>query len=610
MGFLRQQEKASTATRAHRRRQGADDLSGGGWAGLRFARRCRGGSDGPGRRAGGGRPHRSRRHARRRPGRHLRLRLRVNGRRSGTAAPRSGPRPGASGRSDRAACAGPAVASPAATASCATPEASPGSTCPAPSVTAAYRKQQARADRRRLPRRPQAIPRIPPRRGAASAGSTSPAPREPSPPRSTTGAASSARTPTSATRPRSGPPSTASCSTSAAGSATIDVRGRDRDPAGSDQQPRPDRRRVRRPGRQVARLPAERDGSVTTIDPPGAGATVVTDVDDQGRVVGASVDEKQTAISAFVRDPDGRFTTIAHPDAGFYGTEPEGINNEGQIAGSYSDANDRIHGFVLDDGAYTTVDAPDAPGNTQVLDIDDRGRLVGVSGLRQLWLPRRRARAADRDRRSRRRERHLPVGHQQPGRDRRLLRPRAAPGATTASCATGAAGSGGSTFPAPWGPPPPASTIAATSSATTATPTRTPVRPPTAAASCSTGAGRFDADRRPRRHADPGGRHQQPRRDRRRLHRRRRRAARLPARPRRRVHHDRRPRRPWSRSCSTSTTAARRPASTSTPAASSAASGATAPARSRRSTPPGRSRPGSAASTTAARSPSTPSTRS
>jgi uncharacterized membrane protein len=137
---------------------------------------------------------------------------------------------------------------------------------------------------------------------------------------------------------------------------------------------------VDRAGRSHGYL-QDADGSVTTIDAPGAGATVVTDVDDRGRVVGASVDAKQTVISAFLREPDGRFTTIAHPDAGFYGTVPEGINNEGQIAGSYSDANDRRHGFTLDDGVYTTVDVPDAPGNTGVLDIDDRGRLVGVSGL-------------------------------------------------------------------------------------------------------------------------------------------------------------------------------------------------------------------------------------
>jgi uncharacterized membrane protein len=100
------------------------------------------------------------------------------------------------------------------------------------------------------------------------------------------------------------------------------------------------------------------DGSVITIDAPGADATMITDVDDQGRAVGVSVDARQTAIQPFVRDPDGRFTTIANPDAGFYGTQPEGINNEGQIAGSYSDANDRRHGFVLDDGVFTTVDAP------------------------------------------------------------------------------------------------------------------------------------------------------------------------------------------------------------------------------------------------------------
>jgi uncharacterized membrane protein len=137
---------------------------------------------------------------------------------------------------------------------------------------------------------------------------------------------------------------------------------------------------VDRAGRSHGYL-QDSDGSLTTIDPPGAGATVVTDVDDRGRVVGASVDARQSAISAFVRDPNGRFTTIAHPDAGFYGTVPEGISNKGQIAGSYSDANDRRHGFVLEDGAYATVDAPDAPGNTSVLDIDDRGRLVGASGL-------------------------------------------------------------------------------------------------------------------------------------------------------------------------------------------------------------------------------------
>jgi uncharacterized membrane protein len=124
------------------------------------------------------------------------------------------------------------------------------------------------------------------------------------------------------------------------------------------------------------------DGSVATIDAPDAGTTVLTDLDDSGRVVGISVDERQTAISSFVRDADGRFEAVSHPDAGFYGTQVDGINSDGVITGSYADAADRRHGFVLDDGVYTTVDAPDAAGNTQILDVDARGRLLGVSGLR------------------------------------------------------------------------------------------------------------------------------------------------------------------------------------------------------------------------------------
>ena len=38
---------------------------------------------------------------------------------------------------------------------------------------------------------------------------------------------------------------------------------------------------------------------------------------------------------------------------------------QGQVVGAYTDAVGAQHGFVLDDGVFTTVDAPDAPGNTR-----------------------------------------------------------------------------------------------------------------------------------------------------------------------------------------------------------------------------------------------------
>jgi probable HAF family extracellular repeat protein len=127
----------------------------------------------------------------------------------------------------------------------------------------------------------------------------------------------------------------------------------------------------------------ERDGSVTTIDAPGASATAAYDIDDHGRIAGAYADAG-LVVRGFVREPDGEFTTIDVPDAapaGAADTAASGINNQGQIVGSYSDAAGVQHGFVLDDGMFTTVDAPDAPGDTGVTDIDDGGRLVGVYGL-------------------------------------------------------------------------------------------------------------------------------------------------------------------------------------------------------------------------------------
>ena len=265
-------------------------------------------------------------------------------------------------------------------ASCATPKASTRSTCPAPSLppqpeaTTAGRSSATTST-------PAGDSTDSSARGAASAGSISPGAK------GTFAAAINGRGRVvgSYTYDRETP-----AVRSAEHGYLLDGRGRFRNidvPGAAATRPAAINNRGQIAGEYVDRAGTShgylqnRDGSVTTIDPPGAGATVVTDADDQGRVVGAYVDEKQTAISAFVRDPDGRFTTISHPDAGFYGTVPEGINNQGQIAGSFADANDRRHGFVLDDGAYSTVDVPDAPGNTGILDIDDRGRLVGMSGL-------------------------------------------------------------------------------------------------------------------------------------------------------------------------------------------------------------------------------------
>ena len=64
--------------------------------------------------------------------------------------------------------------------------------------------------------------------------------------------------------------------------------------------------------------------------------------------------------SAFVRDKRGDgFATIDVPGA--QGTEPHRINNRGQIVGLYSDSEGTMHGFLLDDDEFTTIDHPIRP---------------------------------------------------------------------------------------------------------------------------------------------------------------------------------------------------------------------------------------------------------
>jgi uncharacterized membrane protein len=53
-----------------------------------------------------------------------------------------------------------------------------------------------------------------------------------------------------------------------------------------------------------------------------------------------------------------------------------GINASGQIVGYYYDAADRIYGFLLDKGSYTTLDVPGAT-NTIAYGINDSGQIVG-----------------------------------------------------------------------------------------------------------------------------------------------------------------------------------------------------------------------------------------
>jgi probable HAF family extracellular repeat protein len=68
------------------------------------------------------------------------------------------------------------------------------------------------------------------------------------------------------------------------------------------------------------------------------------------------------------------FTTVSYPGSRY--TEPRGINNNGEIVGSYETASGARRGFLLSSGTYTSISRP---GSTRtVLEaINNKGQIVG-----------------------------------------------------------------------------------------------------------------------------------------------------------------------------------------------------------------------------------------
>jgi probable HAF family extracellular repeat protein len=74
----------------------------------------------------------------------------------------------------------------------------------------------------------------------------------------------------------------------------------------------------------------------------------------------------------------GTFTTLDFPDS--TGTQALGLNNKGQVVGFYTDSAGANHGFVYQNGKFSSVDDPKGVGQTTVNGINDKGQLVGFFG--------------------------------------------------------------------------------------------------------------------------------------------------------------------------------------------------------------------------------------
>jgi uncharacterized membrane protein len=129
-----------------------------------------------------------------------------------------------------------------------------------------------------------------------------------------------------------------------------------------------------RGGQSAIRSAEPTVGAITTVDFPGATATLLFAINDAGVAVGRYVSAGRT--HGFMRSAEGELTTIDFPGAGF--TAAGAINNDGDIVGWYTLPSSAAirHGFLLRDGVFTSFDPPGSTF-TNTLGINQRGDIVG-----------------------------------------------------------------------------------------------------------------------------------------------------------------------------------------------------------------------------------------
>jgi uncharacterized membrane protein len=125
----------------------------------------------------------------------------------------------------------------------------------------------------------------------------------------------------------------------------------------------------------VAAPPAWADTyKFTTINVPGESQTNARGINDKGQIVGTYFDGSN--YYGFL-DSGGKFTTIDVPVPGVTDTVPVGINEAGQIVGWYFGPYVGIHGFLETAGSFTTIDDPSGCC-AEAFGINDAGQISGT----------------------------------------------------------------------------------------------------------------------------------------------------------------------------------------------------------------------------------------
>jgi len=117
---------------------------------------------------------------------------------------------------------------------------------------------------------------------------------------------------------------------------------------------------------------------ITTFDYPGTGnSTEPQKINERGDIVGIFLDSLGVS-RGFVRFSNGSFSApIVDPNDTVGFTEARGINNPGTVCGDYATSDGNNHGFFLSGGTFTEYDIPGAL-STDVFGINDAGDFTGT----------------------------------------------------------------------------------------------------------------------------------------------------------------------------------------------------------------------------------------
>jgi len=118
-------------------------------------------------------------------------------------------------------------------------------------------------------------------------------------------------------------------------------------------------------------------GKLKALQFPGATNTSAFGISEQGVIVG-EYDFDGVILHGFILQ-NGAYTTVDDPDKNnAFGTRLLGINNSGVAVGEYEDSQAFFHGFVYKNGVFENVIHPGSR-NTFVQGINNVGLITGLA---------------------------------------------------------------------------------------------------------------------------------------------------------------------------------------------------------------------------------------